>query len=69
MVYGQNTTEDNRECTATSGTDVLQIFTVLNVGKLRGCEKPISLINAKSASDFSIRRNTIVIAPLRADVP
>jgi len=53
----------------TSATDVLQIFTVLNHGKLRGCEMPISLIKAKSASGFSRRRNTVEIAPLLADVP
>jgi len=53
----------------TSATDVLQIFTVLNHGKLRGCEMPISLIKAKSASVFSRRRNTVEIAPLLADVP
>ncbi len=48
--------------------DVLQVFTVPNHGKLRGCEKPISLIKAKTASVFSMRRNTIEIAPLLADV-
>jgi len=53
----------------TSAIDVLQIFTILNHEKLKGCEMPISLIKAKSASVFSRRRNTMEIAPLLADVP
>ena len=36
----------------TTATDVLQIFTVLYNGTLRGRKKAISLIKVKSASGF-----------------
>lgn len=65
---GQTITEDNRGHLNTNATDVLQISTVLNHGKLRGCEKPTNLIYVKSASGFSKRRNVMEIAPLLADV-
>lgn len=48
----------------TSTTDVLQIFTVLKHGKLRGCENPIGLIKAKSASDFLIFFSVILSVEL-----
>ena len=62
-------TEDDRGYTTTRATDFLQVFTVLKHGKFRECEKPISLMNAKSASGFSRRRNTMEIAPLLGDIP
>ena len=69
IYYGQTITKDDRRYTTTSITDVLQIFTVLSHGKLRECEKPIGLIKIKSASGFLMRRNTMNIALLLADVP
>jgi hypothetical protein len=49
IYYGQTITEDDRGHTTTNATDVLQIFTVPNHGKLRGCAKSISLMNAELA--------------------
>jgi len=36
---GQTIKEDDRGYTTTNVTDVLQTLTVLNLGKIRGCEK------------------------------
>ena len=69
IYYDQTIIEDDKGYMTTSAIDVLQIFTILNHEKLRGCEIPISLIKAKSTLVFSRRRNTMEIALLLANVP